>query len=76
MHILRAAKGVEIMTDCTNRTCENCTCGRADSAPVDNVHANSNFLPAPRPDKVVRRDPVDAAKQLAVRFEETLKILA
>lgn len=64
------------MTDCNNKACENCTCGRAAGASVDVLHANANFKPAGRPQHIVRRDAVTAAKRLAVRFEESLKILA
>lgn len=64
------------MTDCINKACENCTCGRASDASVDLVHANSNFHPSERPKRIVRRDPIIAAQHLAVRFEESLKILA
>lgn len=65
-----------MMTDCLNKACENCTCGRAANASVDLFHANSNFKPEARPKRPVRHDPVDAAKRLVVRFEESLKILA
>jgi hypothetical protein len=64
------------MTQCNNKVCKNCTCGRAAYLSVDRVHANANFKPAARPKRVVRRDPVEAAMRMTVRFEESLKILA
>jgi len=64
------------MTRCVAKAWTNCTCGRAAYGSVDRVHANANFKAVERPNPVVRRNSVEAAKYLAVRFEESLKILA
>lgn len=66
----------DAVTHCDNKPCQHCTCGRVTYACVGHMCANSNFGPVERPKGIVRRDPVAAAKRLAVRFEESLKILA